>query len=156
MKTRFLLAGAAFAGMFAVSSVHAEGLPAMTVYKDPSCGCCTAWADKMRSEGFAVEVVPTDDIGAVKQQFGVPDELASCHTAVVGGYVLEGHVPSAMVARLLDEKPMTAGLAVPGMPVGSEGMAMPGMEPDTYPVVSFGASGQSTYARYRGEERLSD
>ncbi|WP_314733283.1 DUF411 domain-containing protein [Afifella sp. JA880] len=156
MKTRFLLAGAAFAGILAVSSVHAEGLPAMTVYKDPSCGCCTAWADKMRTEGFAVEVVPTDDISAVKQQFGVPDELASCHTAVVGGYVLEGHVPSAMVARLLDEKPMTTGLAVPGMPVGSEGMAMPGMEPDTYPVVSFGASGQSTYARYRGEERLSD
>ncbi|MDQ0324176.1 hypothetical protein J2R99_000025 [Rhodopseudomonas julia] len=156
MKSRFLLAGAAVAGMLAVSSVHAEGLPAMTVYKDPSCGCCTAWADKMRTEGFAVEVVPTDDIGSVKQQFGVPDELASCHTAVVGGYVLEGHVPSAMVAWLLDEKPMTAGLAVPGMPVGSEGMAMPGMEPDTYPVVSFGASGQSTYARYRGEERLSD
>lgn len=97
-------------------------LPSVTVYKSPTCGCCSAWADHLRSNGFAVETVDVQDIDAVKQQYGIPPALQSCHTAVVDGYVVEGHVPADDVKRLLAERPDAAGLAVPGMPIGSPGM----------------------------------
>nr|WP_245615621.1 DUF411 domain-containing protein [Afifella pfennigii] len=125
----------------------------MTVYKDPYCGCCTAWADIARDAGYDVKVVERQDMMSVKAQLGVPEPLASCHTVTVGGYVLEGHVPLPMVARLLEEKPAALGLAVPGMPVGSAGMEVPGETPDKYEVVLFGASGASPYASYWGLER---
>nr|WP_244622939.1 DUF411 domain-containing protein [Microvirga brassicacearum] len=130
----------------------AEGLPKVMVTKDPSCGCCSAWADHLKQAGFPVEIVETSDINRVKTRLGVPQALESCHTGEVGGYVIEGHVPAASIKRLLAEKPQAVGLAVPGMPVGSPGMEVEGMEPDTYEVVLFGPSGQRIFARYRGAE----
>ena len=92
------------------------------MYKSPTCGCCASWVDHLRAYGFPTETVETDDVQAVKAEHGVPAALQSCHTAVVDGYVVEGHVPAADVARLLSEAPEATGLAVPGMPVGSPGM----------------------------------
>ena len=132
----------------------AQGLPKLRVTKDPSCGCCGAWVDHMRAAGFPVEVVDVPDINRVKVHLGVPQALASCHTAEVGGYVVEGHVPAAEVKRLLAEKPEGRGLAVPGMPMGSPGMEMDGMAPDTYEVVLFASAGQRTFARYEGARAL--
>ena len=123
--------------------VRAQALPRIVVTKDPTCGCCTAWADHLRRSGFPVDMVETAEIGRVKARLGVPASLASCHTAEVGAYVIEGHVPAAEIRRLLAERPAARGLAVPGMPVGSPGMEMEGMEPDTYEVVLFGPAGRS-------------
>jgi hypothetical protein len=107
----------------------------------------------MRSAGFPVEVIETHEINRVKVRLGVPQALASCHTAEVDGYVLEGHVPAAQVKRLLTERPQAMGLAVPGMPMGSPGMEMDGMA-DTYEVVLFGPAGRRTFARYEGGRLL--
>jgi hypothetical protein len=142
------LAGAVLASPLRAS----EGLPKVTVTKDPSCGCCSGWVDHLKQAGFPVEIVEDAEIGRVKARLGVPQALASCHTAEVGGYVIEGHVPAGSIRRLLAEKPQATGLAVPGMPVGSPGMAVEGMEPDTYEVVLFGPQGQRTFARYRGAQ----
>jgi hypothetical protein len=128
----------------------AEEPPKMVVTKDPTCGCCTAWVDHVRSAGFNVEVREAPEMNRVKVRLGVPQDLASCHTAEIGGYVIEGHVPADMIKRLLTEKPQAKGLAVPGMPSGSPGMEMEGMEPDTFEVVLFGAFGQRPYARFTG------
>ena len=101
-------------------------LAAMTVYRDPSCGCCEAWAEIARNAGYQVQLVDHQDMPAIKRQHGVPEELASCHTTIVDGYAIEGHVPLAAVARLLGERPNgIRGIAVPGMPRGSPGMEMP-------------------------------
>jgi hypothetical protein len=94
----------------------------MTVYKDPNCGCCNLWAKSMQVEGFRVERVNTDNLPGIKKRFGVPAEVEGCHTATVGGYFLDGHVPLEAVRKLLSQKPDIAGLAVPGMPAGSLGM----------------------------------
>ncbi len=133
--------------------VHPQALPRVVVTKDPTCGCCTAWAEHLREAGFPVEVVETAEINRVKTRLGVPAALASCHTAEVGGYVLEGHVPAAEVKRLLAERPQAQGLAVPGMPMGSPGMEMDGMA-DAYEVVLFGPAGTKTFARYNGGRAL--
>ena len=119
---------------------------------DPGCGCCGAWVEHLRHAGFATTVVETRDLDAVKRRLGVPAELASCHTAEVQGYVVEGHVPAAAIRRLLTERPQAAGLAVPGMPAGSPGME--GGTPETYEVVLFGPQGHRTFARYRGDRLL--
>jgi hypothetical protein len=108
----------------------------------------------MRAAGFPVEVVEAADMNRVKARLGVPRELASCHTAEVAGYVLEGHVPADAVLRLLAEKPQAWGLAVPGMPVGSPGMEVEGAPPDTYEVVLFGPGGRRAFARYRGAQAI--
>jgi hypothetical protein len=113
---------------------------AVTVYKSPSCGCCGNWVDYMREAGFRVAVVDQDDLTDVKKRLGVSGDLQSCHTATVGGYVLEGHVPVADVRRLLAERPDVVGLAVPGMPMGSPGME--GLRKDPYDVVSFDRAGK--------------
>ncbi|RFF28024.1 MULTISPECIES: DUF411 domain-containing protein [unclassified Wenzhouxiangella] len=114
----------------------------MTVYHDPQCGCCGKWVEHMQANGFDVEEVPTTDMGRVKREHGVPRELPSCHTAVVGDYVIEGHVPAEDVLRLLAEQPNARGLSVPGMPLGS-----PGMEVDhrrmAYDVVLFKGDGET-------------
>lgn len=133
---------------------RSQDLPKLVVTKDPSCGCCGGWVDHVRAAGFTVEVIETPQVNRVKARLGVPDELASCHTAEVGGYVIEGHVPAAEVKRLLAEKPEARGLAVPGMPMGSPGMEMDGMAPDTYEVVLFGPAGRRTFARYEGVRAL--
>ena len=98
----------------------------VTVWKTPSCGCCKDWVIHLRKEGFNVVTNDVPDTAPVRQKLGLPAKFGSCHTAQVGGYVLEGHVPSREVIRLLREKPVAIGLAVPGMPVGSPGMEMPG------------------------------
>lgn len=100
-------------------------LPRMTVHKTPTCGCCSAWIDHVRDAGFAVDVHDMDDLGLVKERLGVPYGKGSCHTAKVGGYVIEGHVPAADIKRLLEEKPDARGVVLPGMPLGSPGMEVP-------------------------------
>jgi hypothetical protein len=123
----------------------AAGIP-MVVYKDPNCGCCTKWVGLMRSAGFEVSTRDTADMAAIKTRYKVPAELGSCHTAMVGGYVVEGHVPADLINRLLKEKPKVLGLAVPGMPMGSPGMEAP--TKDAYEVLTFNAAGKtSVFAR---------
>lgn len=121
--------------------------PVITVYKSPSCGCCAKWVAHMEQAGFTVDVHDMDDVTPVKDEVGVPKPLRSCHTAVVEGYTLEGHVPADLVQKLLKERPeQTAGLAVPGMPMGSPGMEGP--TKDAYNVVAYTASGAtSVYAK---------
>jgi hypothetical protein len=128
--------------------------PRVVVTKDPSCGCCSGWVEHVRAAGFAVEVIESSDLAPIKTRLGVPARLASCHTAEIGGYVLEGHVPAAAVKRLLAERPAATGLAVPGMPVGSPGMEVPGSPEERYEVIAFGPSGQRVYARYLGHREL--
>ena len=106
-------------------ATQAAALPAMTVHKSASCGCCGLWVEHARKAGFAVTVREADDISPVKARLGVPYAKGSCHTAEVGGYFIEGHVPLDDVKRLLVEKPDAKGLTVPGMPAGSPGMEMP-------------------------------
>jgi hypothetical protein len=153
INRRTLLAGFAASTLVLTTRtpLAAETLPKMVVTKDPNCGCCTGWVKHVQAAGFDVEVVESSEINRLKTRLGVPEALASCHTAEIGGYVVEGHVPPAAIKRLLAEKPAGKGLAVPGMPVGSPGMEVEGMEPDTYEVVLFGPSWQRTYARYTGD-----
>ena len=114
----------------------------VTMFKDPNCGCCGKWADHMRANGFQVKEIATREMGAVKRQAGVPQELGSCHTAKVGGYIVEGHVPAADVKRLLADKPPVVGVSAPGMPMGSPGMEGP-YPADRYDVVSFDRDGKT-------------
>lgn len=115
--------------------------PVMRIYKTPTCGCCAAWVDHVKEAGFRVEVHDMNDVAPVKREHGLPGELASCHTAVVDGYVVEGHVPADVVQRMLREKPAIAGIAVPGMPRGSPGMEVPGGRVDPYDVMAFTKDG---------------
>lgn len=124
------------------------------VTRDPNCGCCTAWADHLRQNAFAVTVVDDPAINRVKARLGVPRDLTSCHTAEVGGYVIEGHVPAGAIRKLLSQRPAITGLSVPGMPVGSPGMEVEGRSPDTYDVIAFGPAGNSVFARYEGAKEL--
>lgn len=111
------------------SQARAEELPTMTVWKSPWCGCCGDWVEHVRAAGFEVEVKEIEDMDAVKRLAAVPDDLQSCHTARVGGYTVEGHVPASDILRILDERPHALGLVVPGMPSGSPGMENGGREP---------------------------
>ncbi len=121
----------------------------VTVYKSPSCGCCSKWIDHMRANGFEMTAHNVEDIAAVKAKHGVPAQAASCHTSLVGGYVIEGHVPADVIKRLLRERPKVSGLAVPGMPMGSPGMEVPSGQKDSYAIVSFDASGRQTLVERR-------
>ena len=118
--------------------------PRITIWKDPNCGCCGAWGEHLARAGFPITVFDDADMEAVKSRFGVPDGLRSCHTAEVGGYVLEGHVPAEAIGRLLAERPPIRGLAVPGMPIGSPGMEVAGMAPETYAVRAFKSDGTAS------------
>ena len=118
--------------------------PAVQVYKDPTCGCCALWVEHLRKAGFTATVTDVDDMTAVKTKHGVPQRARSCHTAVVGGYVVEGHVPAADVQRLLQLRPSVVGIAVPGMPIGSPGMEVASMKPQPYDVLAFDKAGQTT------------
>ena len=149
ISRRALLAGL-ITSPIAARGVSSEALPAMTVTKDTSCGCCGAWVDHVRSAGFTVKVVESAEMNRLKARLGVPQDLASCHTAEIGGYIIEGHVPADSIKRLLVEKPKAKGLAVPGMPVGSPGMEVAGMEPETFEVMLFGPAEQRPFARYKG------
>jgi hypothetical protein len=119
----------------------------ITVYKDPSCGCCKSWIEHLIKHGYAVDAKDTPAMTEVKRTLGIPDALTSCHTAVVNGYLIEGHVPAADIARLLKEKPKVAGLAVPGMVTGSPGMEGPSKQ--HYQVLSFDKNGKTkVFASY--------
>jgi len=120
---------------------------AVTVYKSPACGCCRKWMDHLTTNGFAVTAHDTSDVTPIKNQYRVPQALRSCHTALVGGYVIEGHVPAADIKRLLRERPKITGLAVPGMVTGSPGMEM-GNTADRYDVIAFGDGKTSVYATH--------
>ena len=126
----------------------AEGVPVpVTVYLDPACGCCSAWIEHMTAQGFEVTREYRADMVAVKEGFGVRPEIASCHTALVNGYVVEGHVPGEVVRRFLAEAPAVRGLTAPGMPVGSPGMEMGGLR-DPYDVLTFTSEGvTAVYSR---------
>lgn len=119
-----------------------DDAPTMTVYKSPTCGCCSMWVEHMEAAGFTVVTEDRTDMTAVKDSLGLPSDLSSCHTGVVDGYVIEGHVPAEHVARLLEERPAAMGLAVPGMPVGSPGMEM-GDRKDPYNVLIVGETGEA-------------
>jgi len=119
----------------------------VVVYKDPSCECCGSWARHMRQNGFAVTVNSVDDMAPIKRKAGIPEALESCHTAYIGGYLVEGHVPAEDIKRMLSERPAIKGLAVPGMPLSAPGMDSPEREP--FSVLSFDAKGgTSVFASY--------
>jgi len=121
--------------------------PIITVYKDPSCGCCKSWIEHLIKHGYRVDARDTSEMTEIKRTLGVPEALTSCHTAMVKGYLIEGHVPAADIARLLKEKPKVAGLAVPGMPMGSPGMEGPRTQ--RYQVLTFDKTGKtSIFASY--------
>lgn len=113
----------------------------VTVYKTPSCECCAKWVEYLRTRGFTVNTIDREDITSIKARYGVGEQVASCHTAIVGGYVVEGHVPAEDIKRLLRDHPVVTGIAAPGMPMGAPGMEMPGMTADRFDVVSFDRAG---------------
>ena len=152
---RFALVGAASGMLTALPCASIAAGQTIRVTKDPNCDCCNGWVDHLRQAGFIVEVRGDgSDIHEVKARYGIPAELAACHTAEVSGYVIEGHVPASALHRFLKEKPEAVGLAVRGMPVGSPGMEVPDTPPDEYDVILFGHT-RRTYARFRGSAELS-
>jgi hypothetical protein len=154
MNRRTFLLTAVTLPLAATLATAAHASARALVHTDPSCSCCGSWVTHMRQAGFAVEVRQTADIAFEKARLGVPEDLFSCHTAEIDGYVVEGHVPADAVRRLLAERPQAIGLSVPGMPIGSPGMEVAGMEPDVFDVILFGPAGSRTYASYRGGLRL--
>jgi len=114
----------------------------LTVYKTPGCGCCNRWIEHLRAAGFEVEAHNAGNLDALRREWGVPRRLAGCHTARIGDYVIEGHVPAAQIQRLLREKPAVVGISVPGMPIGSPGMEGPGGGP--YDVLTWDKAGRTT------------
>ena len=154
--SRFTLAVSAVAvvvlglGAAAQQKAASPALPKVTVYKTSSCGCCKLWVDHMKASGFDVQAmdVSSADVRAVSKAAGLKDEDASCHTAKIGNYTVEGHVPAADIKRMLNEKPAIAGLSAPGMPQGSPGMEQGSKEP--YDVIAFMKDGTSTvYAKHK-------
>jgi hypothetical protein len=142
---RTLLGAIAFAAIFAGSAAHAATL---TVFKSPSCGCCAKWVEHVEQHGFKVTTVSTDDMMALKNRLGVPEEAISCHTSKVGNYIVEGHVPAADIKRLLAQKPKARGIAVAGMPMGSPGMEH-GDQRQPYATILIGIDGKtSVFARH--------
>lgn len=151
MGIRTILAAVGAVAVVSVAGATFAQKPAPTVqvYKSPTCGCCANWVKHLQQHGFTTRVTDTADVASIKAQRGVPARVQSCHTAVVDGYVLEGHVPAADVQRLLKERPAVVGLAVPGMPIGSPGMEVPGQKPQAYDVVAFDKQGQTrTFASH--------
>jgi hypothetical protein len=131
-----------FAALVALLAGSVPGRAAdatVMVYKSPNCGCCEKWIEHLRAAGLKVEAKNAGNLDAVRRQLGVPGKLAGCHTATIGGYVVEGHVPAAQVLRLLRDKPPLAGISVPGMPVGSPGMEGRGGRP--YEIMSWRKDG---------------
>lgn len=124
------------------SSVSDLKKPTITVYKDPSCGCCKNWIEHLIKHGYRVDAKDTPNMTEIKRTLGVPEAMTSCHTAIVNGYLVEGHVPAADIDQLLAKKPRVAGLAVPGMPMGSPGMEGPRSQ--AYKVLAFDKTGKTS------------
>ena len=138
---------AAFLSLLAPAVWAAAPLPTVTVYKNPSCGCCGKWVEHMKASGFPMVTIDTENVAAHKARLGVPVAMGSCHTAEVGGYLVEGHVPAADVKRLLAEKPRAKGLVSPGMPQSAPGMDIAGKVP--YEILLVAKDGTTaTYARH--------
>lgn len=147
MKRRTLLQGLMLGASMPATLLQAATQPVVQVYRHPNCGCCGAWMDHLRAHGFTVQAHQVDDTSAYRERFKMPEQFGSCHTAVVGGYVVEGHVPAREIHRMLKEKPKAIGLAVPGMPMGSPGME--GAYSDAYDVLLIDAEGRArAYAHY--------
>ena len=149
MKRRPLLCAALPAmAWLARPAAAAPAAPRMRVFRSPSCGCCGVWIDHIKAAGFEVQVTEVADTSAARRRHGMPDRIASCHTGIVDGYVVEGHVPAAEVKRLLAARPIALGLAVPGMPIGSPGMEAGDCQ-DPYAVLLIDKNGRDTvFARY--------
>ncbi len=139
MSRRLLLAGLT---LVAARPTRAAGTPLLELWKSRGCTCCAAWARHFEAAEFHVLVHELDDVDPIRAELGVPKELTGCHTARVGRYVVEGHVPVEPVQRLLTEQPDWLGLAVPGMPLGAPGMEVEGTPGDPYDVIAFGADGR--------------
>jgi hypothetical protein len=141
-----MMAGLVF---LAISSRSQSSGPLISVFKTPTCSCCGKWVEHLKASGFTVKVREVNSTAAYQKQYRVPRGMESCHTAVANGYAIEGHVPAADIKRLLKQRPKLAGLAVPGMPLGSPGME--GARNDAYSVFGFDERGRTTvYAQYSG------
>lgn len=145
-KRHFMLGALGSAVLLPWHLTNAYAQTSIDVYKSPSCGCCGLWMDHLTAYGFAAKVQDMDDLTQVKMIAGVPEHLTACHTALLEGYVIEGHVPALAIQRLLDERPDIRGLAVPGMPAGSPGMPDP--NPERYDVIAFGQEGDRIFMSF--------
>jgi hypothetical protein len=145
-------APAAEAPASSANSAAPSDRPLVIVHKNATCGCCALWVEHMQRAGFAVETHDVDNLHAIKEEAGIPPGMGSCHTARIGGYFIEGHVPAEDVRRLLEQKPKARGLTVPGMPAGSPGMEMPDGRVQPYEVLLVAEDGTtSVFARHGGE-----
>ncbi len=138
---RRLASKIALAAAFSAPALAMAAAPVIDVFKSASCGCCTAWVEHLKTRGFQTRVANVDNPSDYRERGGIPNELGSCHTAMVGGYAIEGHVPASEIKRLLAEKPKAKGLAVPAMPLGSPGMEGPRKDP--YDVLLVQANGST-------------
>jgi len=149
ISRRLLIGSAASLALAGTARAQTRGSRALAVYKSPTCGCCEGWVTHLRLAGFTVAVHVVADPGTVRRARGVPDTLASCHTGVIDGYAIEGHVPAADVVRLLAERPEAVGLALPGMPLGSPGMETPDGRKQPFDTLLVLRSGQTqVFARH--------
>ena len=153
MQRRTLLQATALMAIAPLTSVVMKAVaadkPMITVYKTSGCGCCREWVAHLEDNGFVVTTHDVPGTGPYRERFGVPRSLASCHTGVIEGYALEGHVPAAEIKRIIAERPKARGLAVPGMPVGSPGMEVDGTRRDAFDVVLFDdEGGRKVYQHY--------
>ena len=149
MKKHSLALGLMAALSFSTTALAAGAAQSIHVYKSPTCGCCTDWVKHLEENGFEVEVTETNNLNPIKADAGLTPALASCHTAFIGDYVIEGHVPASDIQRLLAEAPKATGLSVPGMPMGSPGMEI-GDRKDHYKVILFNDAGQTrVFAEYQ-------
>jgi hypothetical protein len=157
MNTMNRMNAIAFSFLLAVAlsgcspSTAEPSLPGVTVHKSATCGCCQLWVDRLRDAGFQVEVRNEDNLNDVKQRVGIPYGMGSCHTAEVGGYFVEGHVPIDDIKRLLREKPDAKGLTVPGMPTGSPGMEVPSGQVQPYEVILVRRDGSTSVFSRHGD-----
>lgn len=146
-RASLLLLGAAASALVAGG---ARAATQVVMHRSPTCGCCGLWAERLKNAGYALEIINETDMNAVKTRLGVPAGMASCHTALVEGYVIEGHVPPLAIDLLLQERPRAIGLAAPGMPGGSPGMEM--AQKEVFQLYLFDAAGAREYGKWLGEK----
>jgi hypothetical protein len=139
------------AGLSYADNNKAEAKIDIEVHRSPTCSCCGKWVEHLKQNNFNVKDIVSDDVQAIKDQYGITKELASCHTALINGYAIEGHVPADDIKTLLKNKPKLVGITVPGMPSGTPGMEMGGKK-DAYQVISFDKNKQSqVFNSYKAE-----
>jgi hypothetical protein len=144
ISRRAILAGSVALVAGVATRPGAADKPTVTVYKTPTCGCCKLWVTHLERNGYPVKAEDLENLAPIKRRHGVPEAMASCHTALVDGYVVEGHVPADVIDRLLRERPQVAGIAVPGMPIGSPGMEVAGRPAERYQILTFDRAGATT------------